>query len=63
MKKYDPNNFIIDHVFASIDKKYKKKKKHKKLDVKDYLDPVNPIEVNSKEEPINNEYYKIDIIL
>lgn len=39
MKKYDPNNFIIDYVFGSIDKEIKKKqKKYKEAMKRDFND-------------------------
>ena len=58
MKKYDPNNFVIDHVFDRLKKKFKKKEKKKKKD--------KPFEVPSEttgSEPINhdNECYTIII--
>lgn len=46
MKQYDPNNFVIDHVFSALDKMYKKKEKKEKLKVKnnDYEESnINPL--------------------
>lgn len=70
-KKYDPNNFVIDHVFARIDKAYKKMAKKKEKEAKDIIEGIFAEEPNIKEqtEPINNpeketndnKYYTIKI--
>ena len=72
MKKYDPNNFVIDHVFARIDKAYKKLAKKQEKEAEEIIDGIFAEETpNTKEQPeLNNNsdsyfdengYYTINI--
>ena len=55
-KKYDPNNFVIDHVFARIDKAYKKLAKKQKKEAEDIIENIYAEEEpNTKTQPeLNN---------
>ena len=55
-KKYDPNNFVIDHVFARIDKAYKKLAKKQEKEAKEIIDGIFAEETsNTKEQQeLNN---------
>ena len=60
MKKYDPNNFVIDHVFGALDKLYKKRaKKEKEKEEAEKLENITNEKIS--DEPNGNEYYTIEI--
>lgn len=59
LKKYDPNNFVIDYVFARIDKAYKKLAKKQENEAQEIIDGIfatNDEETtNTKTQPeLNN---------
>ena len=71
-KKYDPNNFIIDYVFARIDKAYKKLAKKQEKEGREIINGIfaeQSPNTKVQEEPNNNSdcyfdengYYTINI--
>ena len=56
-KKYDPNNFVIDHVFARIDKAYKKLAKKQEKEAQEIIDGIFAEEEtpNTKIQPELND--------
>ena len=58
MKKYDPNDFVIDKVFKKLDKIYSKKQK-KKSDIDDEIMISDTCEQSQVTE--ENNYYRIEI--
>lgn len=59
MKKFDPNNFIIDKVFKSIDKTYKLKNKKKLKKNKEKTKKV--VEETTVDKSVDDGVYTIEI--